>query len=77
MLHPGISQMHLHGPMFVVGAVLIVAGVQLLAFGLLGELQVRHYYSSEHPTAYAVDRVVRLISSDDRTEISDIHSEDF
>jgi hypothetical protein len=29
--------------------VLIVAGIQLLAIGLLGELQVRHYYTSQHP----------------------------
>jgi len=75
LLHPGVSEMHLHGPMFVVGAVLIVSGVQLLALGLLGELQVRHYYSGEHPTAYAIDRVVRLIPSVDRTDISDRHTD--
>ena len=28
---------------------LIVAGIQMLAIGLLGELQVRHYYTSQHP----------------------------
>jgi hypothetical protein len=39
--------------------VLIVAGVQMLAIGMLGELQVRHHFSSQRPTSYAVDRVVR------------------
>jgi len=32
----------------------------LLALGLLGELQVRHYYSSQRPTSYKIDRLVRL-----------------
>ena len=40
-----------HGPMFVIGAVLIVAGIQMVAIGLLGELQVRHYHSSPEPRA--------------------------
>ena len=39
---------------------LIVAGIQMLAIGLLGELQVRHYYTSQHRAPYAVDRLVRL-----------------
>ena len=41
-------------------SVLIVAGIQMLAIGLLGELQVRHYYTSQHPASYTVDRLVRL-----------------
>ena len=53
-----------HGPMFVIGSVLIVSGIQLLAIGLLGELQVRHYYSSQRPTAYAVDRLVAGLSDE-------------
>jgi hypothetical protein len=49
-----------HGPMFVIGSVLIVSGIQLLAIGLLGELQVRHFYASRQRTPYAIDRMVRL-----------------
>ena len=49
-----------HGPMLVMGAVLIVAGIQLLAVGLLGELQVRHYFTSDHRVPYAIERIVRL-----------------
>jgi glycosyltransferase involved in cell wall biosynthesis len=49
-----------HGPLFVVAGVLIVAGIQLLAIGLIGELQVRHFYHSQSRAPYTVDRVVRL-----------------
>jgi glycosyltransferase involved in cell wall biosynthesis len=66
LLHPGMDMMHQHGPMFVIGSVLIVAGIQLLAIGLLGELQVRHYYSSQRPASYTVDRLVRLVSADEQ-----------
>ena len=39
--------------------VLILAGVQLVALGLLGEMQVRHYYEPAKRVPYSVDRVVR------------------
>jgi hypothetical protein len=46
--------------MFVLGSVMIVAGIQLLAIGLLGELQVRHFHTSRQRTPYAIERMVRL-----------------
>src|ERR1700692_2614606 len=49
-----------HGPLFVVAGVLILAGIQMLAIGLLGELQVRHYHTSSQRAPYAIDRLVRL-----------------
>jgi hypothetical protein len=52
--------MDTHGPLFVVAGVLILAGIQMLAIGLLGELQVRHYHTSSHRAPYAIDRLVRL-----------------
>ena len=60
ILHPHQNVMDDHGPMFVIGAVLIVAGIQMLAIGLLGELQVRHHFSRKHPAPYAIERMVRL-----------------
>jgi hypothetical protein len=48
-----------HGPLMLFAAVLIVAGVQLVALGLLGELQVRHYYDPTERTPYSVERVLR------------------
>jgi hypothetical protein len=52
------NMMASHGPLFVIGAVLVVASIQMLAIGLLGELQVRHYHSSELKEPYAVRRIV-------------------
>ena len=60
ILNPHMDVMRLHGPMFVIGSVLIVAGIQLLALGLLGELQVRHFYTGQQRTPYAIERMVRL-----------------
>ncbi len=39
LLNPSLDLMQVHGPMFVIASVLIVSGIQLLALGLLGELQ--------------------------------------
>ena len=71
VMHPHQRLMELHGPLVVVGAVLIVAGVQLLAIGLLGELQVRHYHTMQNRAPYAVDRLVRLISPEEQSMLSD------
>jgi glycosyltransferase involved in cell wall biosynthesis len=60
ILNPHLDVMHSHGPMFVIGSVLIVTGIQLLAIGLLGELQVRHFHMGEHRAPYTVERLVRL-----------------
>ena len=54
----GGSIMAQHGPLMIFAAVLIIAGVQMLALGLLGELQVHHYYGSR-AAPYSVDRVFR------------------
>ena len=54
-----------HGPIFVIAAVLILAGIQMLGIGLLGELQVRHFHTASHRAPYAVDRVLRLRSSEE------------
>src|SRR5437588_9632939 len=51
--------MDAHGPLLVFAAVLIVAGVQLLALGLLGEMQVRHYHEPARRAPYSVDRILR------------------
>ncbi len=71
LFNPSMDVMHHHGPMFVIGSVLIVSGIQLLALGLLGELQVRHYYSSQRPASYTVDRLVRLVSADEQSLLSE------
>ena len=57
--------MEQHGPLFVIAAVMILAGTQLLALGLLGELQVRHYHAAAQRAPYTVDRLVRLRASEE------------
>ena len=54
-----------HGPIFLIAAVLILAGIQMLGIGLLGELQVRHYHTANQRAPYAVDRLLRLRSSEE------------
>src|SRR5487761_2530762 len=61
-----------HGPLFVIAGVLILAGIQMLAIGLVGELQVRHFYTPSHRAPYAIDRILRLRSSE---EPSMLHEE--
>ena len=48
-----------HGPLLVMGSVMIVAGVQLLALGLLGDLQVRHFHEPAAGLPYRVAKVIR------------------
>ncbi|MFP5230721.1 MAG: glycosyltransferase, partial [Acidobacteriota bacterium] len=60
-----------HGPLFVVAAVMILAGIQLLAIGLLGELQVRHYHTSAQRAPYTIDRLVRLRASEESSILPD------
>jgi glycosyltransferase involved in cell wall biosynthesis len=71
ILQPHQSLMDQHGPLFVIGAVLIIAGIQMLAIGLLGELQVRHYHSSQQRTPYTIHRLVRLASPEEQSMLSD------
>ena len=56
--------MEMHGPIFVIAGILILAGIQMMGIGLLGELQVRHFYTASHRAPYAVDRILRLRSEE-------------
>ncbi|MGC9158242.1 MAG: glycosyltransferase family 2 protein [Terracidiphilus sp.] len=60
ILHPHQNVMDQHAPLFVIAGVLILAGIQMLAIGLLGELAVRHYHTSQHTAPYTIERMVRL-----------------
>jgi glycosyltransferase involved in cell wall biosynthesis len=71
LLSPQQNIMDQHGPLFVIAGVLIVAGIQLLAIGLLGELQVRHYHTASHRAPYAIDRLVRLRAPEEPSMLHD------
>jgi len=56
-----------HGPLMIFSAVLLLAGLNMLAVGLLGEMQVRHYHEPARRAPYYVDRVLRSQSSEEHT----------
>ena len=37
----------------------------MMGIGLLGELQVRHFHTADRRAPYAVDRILRLRSSEE------------
>jgi glycosyltransferase involved in cell wall biosynthesis len=51
--------MSTHGPLLIAAAVLILSGGQMLALGLLGDLQVRHFHEPNAGTPYVVAKVLR------------------
>ncbi|MGH9638242.1 MAG: glycosyltransferase, partial [Candidatus Angelobacter sp.] len=53
-----------HGPLMIFAAVLLLAGLNMLAVGLLGEMQVRHYHEPTRRAPYSVDRVLRSQSEE-------------
>lgn len=77
IMHPHQNVMDLHGPLFVIAGVLILAGIQMLAIGLLGELQVRHFHTSQQRAPYTVDRVVRLRTPEEPSILSDRRDDRF
>lgn len=59
ILDPHWNVIEEHGPLMLFAAVLIIAGVQLLAIGLLGEMHVRHHHQTVRHASYSVERVLR------------------
>ncbi|HWR13830.1 MAG TPA: glycosyltransferase family 2 protein [Terriglobales bacterium] len=57
-----------HGPLMLFAGVMIIAGVQLLAIGLLGEMHVRHYHQVVPQASYSVERVFRAKHEENVTE---------
>jgi len=57
-LSTGIDVLQKHGLLLVFAAVLILVGLQLIALGLLGELQVFQYFNRSERRPYAVSEVV-------------------
>src|ERR1700751_1652750 len=48
-----------HGPLMMAALGLLLGGLNLLAIGVLGEMQVRHYHEPSRRAPYSVDRVLR------------------
>ena len=56
--------MNQHGPLMMFSMVLLLAGLNMLAIGLLGEMQVRHYHEPAQRAPYSVDRILRAQSEE-------------
>ena len=54
-----VPVMAAHGPLMMAALGLLLGGLNLLAIGLLGEMQVRHYHEPSRRAPYSVDRVLR------------------
>jgi len=77
ILNPHQSVMDAHGPLFVIAGVMMLGGIQMLAIGLLGELQVRHYYTSQQRAPYTIDRIVRLRTPEEPSMLIDRRDDKF
>ncbi len=55
----GVHLFQEHGPLLVMAAVLLLAGMQFLAIGLLGEVQSRTYFEAQNKRIYSVRSVRR------------------
>lgn len=47
-----------HGPLLIMGAMAIIAGIQLVSTGLIGELLTRVYFEGQQRRIYSVSRVL-------------------
>src|SRR6185503_980586 len=54
----GIDLFEVHGPLMLLGAVLILAGVQLISSGLNGEMLSRTYFESQGKPIYAIEKII-------------------
>ncbi len=45
-------------PILILGAILLIGGIQLLTFGIIMELIMRTYYESQHKTIYKIRRII-------------------
>jgi len=62
----GTDVLDQHGPLMLLGAVLILAGVQLISSGLIGEMLSRTYFESQGKPIYSIERIIsgKIVTSD-------------
>ena len=57
-LFSGVALLDQHGPMLILGALLLVCGVMLFSTGLIGEMMMRTYFESQGRRIYAIRDVL-------------------
>jgi hypothetical protein len=55
-LHEGLLANH--GPLILLGMALVMAGIQFISIGLIGELLARTYYESQDKPVYTIREIV-------------------
>jgi glycosyltransferase involved in cell wall biosynthesis len=54
----GTDLFEVHGPLMVLGSVLLLAGIQLICAGLIGELVTRVYFESQDKSIYVIAKII-------------------
>jgi glycosyltransferase involved in cell wall biosynthesis len=55
-----------HGPLMILAAILILAGIQLISSGLIGEMLSRTYFESQGKPIYAIEKIITAKSASPR-----------
>jgi glycosyltransferase involved in cell wall biosynthesis len=55
-----------HGPLMILAAILILAGIQLISSGLIGEMLSRTYFESQGKPIYAIEKIITANSPSPR-----------
>lgn len=55
-----------HGPLMILAAILILAGIQLISSGLIGEMLSRTYFESQGKPIYAIEKIITARSASPR-----------
>ena len=63
-----------HGPLLLTGVLLVLAGVQLICTGLVGEVVMRTYFESQNRRVYSVARVVTQRPSESEADTRSTHA---
>jgi len=63
-----------HGPLMLLGIALVIAGIQFLSLGLVGELVARTYYESQKKPIYAVREVRSRRAQSEAADVRDADS---
>jgi hypothetical protein len=54
----GTDLFEIHGPWMLLGSFLLLAGIQFICAGLLGELVSRTYFESQGKPIYSIARII-------------------
>jgi len=60
-----------HGPLMLLGIALVIAGIQFISLGLIGEMLARTYYESQRKPIYAVRHVLSRRSESEEADVRD------